>query len=120
MTTSLTRDLKRQDVMMRKMFVDAIRGDGYKVATITPEVFHETLILAKDRNWIHPTSLAEAVRGSDSNVRKWFEKEAGKRSTPARSTMANVLEELSRLIHEDVARIEAEEPTLAEKIIGCR
>ena len=80
MTTSLTRDLKRQDVMMRKMFVDAIRGDGYKVANITPEVFHETLILAKDRNWIHPTSLAEAVRGSDSNVRKWFEKEAGKRS----------------------------------------
>ena len=101
--------------MMRKMFADAIRGNGYQVANITPEVFHETLILAKDRNWIHPTPLAEAVRGSDSNVRKWFEKEAGKRSTPTPSTMAKALEELSRLIHADVVRIEAEEPTLADK-----
>jgi hypothetical protein len=114
MSSELADNVKRQDLVMRRMFADAIRGPSYKAEAVTAEVFHETLALAHERNWIHPTRLARAVEASDSNTRKWFYPE---RTTPLKPVMAHALQKLSDLIREDAARIAAGKPTVNNTIV---
>jgi hypothetical protein len=111
MPSTLTATESSQDLLMRKMFADAIRCSGYKADAVTADVFYHTIRLAHERNWIHHTRLALAVEKSDSLTRKWFEAELEGKPIDDKRLMATAILKLSDLIRDDVARIEAGKPT---------
>ncbi|MGP0591165.1 hypothetical protein ACTRXD_01330 [Nitrospira sp. T9] len=104
----LTEKVLKQDLAVRKMFADTLaENDFINSLKDDPESFHEILVLAKKRNWIHPTQLAKSLNLSDSNVYKWFQTHHEKdlRSTPNFPTMRSAIEALKNIINEDRKRI---------------
>ena len=101
--------LRKQDVAMRRMFADTLLGPEYGMERITRALFSEALCVANERNWIHPTRMAEAVGSSVSNVHKWFHRDPATRSAPAQRAMqAMAVCELAKLVKADADRIEAD------------
>jgi len=103
--TNVLREIEQYDIVIRKMFADTISDKDFLNLNLTKEVFHEILILAKDRNWIHPTKLAQLLGVSEPNVRKYFAKDPEKRVAPTDpETWRKILAEVSKHIHAEASK----------------
>ena len=114
MTDKLMYRVKKEDVALRIMFSDAIIEENFlKSVKKNPELFHETLSLACDRNWIHPVVLAKKLNEngtdvSESNTRKWFKQAVKDRVTPNSVMMTEVFKAASEILKNSVKNIQTE------------
>ncbi len=113
MEYDLTYEVRKEDLTLRTMFVEAIVETSFLEGVKKDAgVFHDTLSLAHDRNWIHPTRLAENLREnghsvSDSNTRKWFKIKPSERSTPNNLMMIEAFKAVSRLMQQDIESLQS-------------
>ena len=107
MVQDLAFRVRKEDVMLRKMFAEAvIERDFLDLVKKDPSMFHQTLELALSRNWLKPARLAKALNVSESNTRKWFKTNAEEQSTPNAPTRVAAFQAVSALLQEDVKSIE--------------
>ena len=103
MSSHVLNELRKQDHLMRKMFADSLKAEGFLSSIVNdPDVFHDMLVLAKDRNWVTPQKLHDKLNHDYSiqHIRRWFESDKLKRSTPKIAVIKMVMESLVRIIEE--------------------
>lgn len=109
MNNDLKYQVQKEDLTLRRMFVEAIAETDYlESVKKEPDVFHETLSLAQDRNWMQPTRLAKDLDLSDSNTRKWFKINPNERSTPSHIIMETALKAVIKLMTIDIKSLQSE------------
>jgi AraC-like DNA-binding protein len=106
-TAELMRAVNERDLELRRLFAETLLDSEFQEEVRTdPEVFHSTLRLAQQRNWVHYSQLAKLVGLSDTHVNKMFKEEgSGSRFTPGVGDRLEVLTQLSKLLASDVERM---------------
>jgi hypothetical protein len=114
MKYDLNYQVRKEDLTLRRMFVEAISETTFlESVKKEAEVFHDTLSLAQDRNWIKPTILAKELDVSESNTRKWFKKDPNERSTPSYLIMVEAFKAISKLMAKDIKSLHSDLDSLA-------
>lgn len=106
-TAQLLKAVNERDLELRKLFAETLLDVEFQEEVRSdPEVFHSTLRLAQQRNWVHYSQLAKLVGLSDAHVNKMFKSEDSEgRFTPGTGDRLEVLTQLSRLLSSDVERM---------------
>lgn len=106
-TAQLLKTVNERDLELRKLFADTLLDVEFQEEVRSdPEVFHSTLRLAQQRNWVHYSQLAKLVGFSDAHVNKMFKEEGNEsRFTPSVGDRLEVLTQLGRLLLSDVERM---------------
>lgn len=103
---------KKEDLTLRRMFVEVIIKENYLDATkLTPKensiIFHDALHLAYKRGWLEPDALAKELDVPEWSMKAWFNQVTEGSFPLDQGIMENALRVVCKIMTKDIESLQS-------------